>query len=92
MTVIKTWLDLDGSADAFFVAFQQQASKRRAIPDRSSLTIYLKTEQNQPDHAAYPLELDEVELDADWSQTVKWLEKNKREHPPHIFGTIPEGD
>jgi hypothetical protein len=86
------WLDLDSPSNAFFLAFSKEAGKRRAMPDRNSLTIYLKPEQHTPDVAAYPLSLDEESLDADWFGTVKWLDENKRERSPHVFGTVSEGD
>lgn len=91
MTVVKVWLDLDNHAEGFFLAFQQQASKRRTMPDRSSMTIHFKTEQNAPDDAAYSLTLDQEDLDADWGEAVLWLEKNKRELSPHIYGRVVVG-
>ena len=88
MTTFNVWLDLDGPAEAFFLAFQQQVSKRKEILDRSLITIYLKTEQQSPDVTEHPLCLGPDELDADWEPTVEWLENNKREKSPHIYGTI----
>ena len=93
MTVIMTWLELDSPADAFFHAFQQQAIKRKVMPDRSLITIYLTPNQNATNEAARSLCLDQDEMEADWERTVEWLEKNRRERSPHIFGTInAEGD
>ena len=88
VTTFNVWLDLDDPADAFFLTFQQQVSKRKTIHDRSTMTIYLKPERQSPNNIAYPLSLDSDSLDADWIVTKEWLEENKKDRPPHIFGTI----
>jgi hypothetical protein len=88
VTVINVWLYLDSSADAFFHLFQQQASKRKTMPDRSLITIYLTPDRDATDEAAHALSLDQDDMEADWDRTVEWLERNRREQSPHLFGTV----
>jgi hypothetical protein len=86
-TPVNLWLDLDGPAAAFFQALRD-VSKRRQVHDWDSLAIYLKTKSQSPGDIAYRLSLDAEELDADWETTVEWLEENKRDKTPHIYGSI----
>jgi hypothetical protein len=88
VTIIQVWLFLDNSADAFFHAFQKLVSKRKTMPDRSLITIYLKPDRNATDEAAHALSLDQDDMEADWDRIVELLERNRNEHSPHFFGTV----
>ena len=87
----NVWLELDHHAQAFLQAIQQQVNKRRQVHDWTSVMIDLKTEQQSPDSSAYEISLHPDDLDADWETHVAWLEVNKRDNSPHIFGTVVEG-
>lgn len=41
-----------------------------------------------PDEEARPLSLAEDDLEADWEMTTEWLEANRRDKPPHIYGVV----
>jgi hypothetical protein len=82
------WLDTSAPGEAFYDTFQQHFGKRKVISDRVELKIYLKSDKQSPDDEAYALSLDADELDADWETTVSWLEENKREKSPHIYGKV----
>jgi hypothetical protein len=86
---LNIWLDLSAHGEAFYKAFQQQAVKQRKnILDRATITIQLKKDRTVPDEAAYLLSLDEEDLEADWETTVEWLEANRRDKSPHIYGVV----
>jgi hypothetical protein len=88
-TTLNIWLDLNAHGEAFYKAFQQQAVKQRKnILDRATITIQLKKDRTVPDEAAYLLSLDEEDLEADWETTVEWLEANRRDKSPHIYGVV----
>lgn len=92
VTTVNVWLDTGASGEAFYHNFQQQVGKRKAISDRAMVRIYLRRDKNTPDDEVYELSLDEDELDADWETTVTWLEENKREKSPHIYGKVEIDD
>ena len=91
-TSMNVWLDMSAPGEAFFMTFQQLAEKRTRIFDRAEVTIYLKKDKKTPDSEAYALSLDEEELQTDWETTLTWLEDNKRETPPHVFGWVQVGE
>ncbi|KAH7066426.1 hypothetical protein BKA63DRAFT_161502 [Paraphoma chrysanthemicola] len=88
LTTVNVWLDTAAPGEAFYDTFQQHFGKRKVIPDRTMLRIDLKCDKQCPDDQAYALSLDEDELDADWETTVSWLEENKRDKSPHIYGQV----
>ena len=86
------WMDPNAPAEDFFRVFQEQAERRRSIPERSMIRICLKNDKNMPDEESYDLSLDEEDLDADWETTLEWLEGHKRDKSPHIYGVIQVQD
>ena len=89
MTTFNVWLDLNAHCDAFYKAFQQLAAKqRKSILDRATITIQLKNDKNMPDEEACPLSLAEDDLEADWEMITEWLEANRRDKSPHIYGVV----
>jgi hypothetical protein len=92
-TTLNVWLDLSAHGEAFYRSFQQQAVKqRKTILDRAMMTIKLKNDKNTPDDESYPLSLDEEELEADWETTREWLDENRRDTSPHIYGVMDMGE
>ena len=88
-TTLNVWLDLNEYGEDFYQAFQQQAAKQRKdVLDRTTMRIQLKKDKNLPYEEAYPLSLDEDELEADWETTCEWLNSNKRDKMPHIYGVV----
>jgi len=88
-TTLNVWLDLNAHGEAFYKAFQQQATKQRKdILDRATMTILLKKDKSIPDEEAYALSLDEDDLEADWETTLEWLDANRRDKSPHICGMV----
>jgi hypothetical protein len=92
VTPMATWLDLRAPAEAFFKAFQHVVEKRKGIFERDTMTLYLKKDKQTPDDEAYPLSLEADELEADWERTVEWLQDNRREKPPHVYGRVQVGE
>ena len=82
-TTFNIWLDTNDSAEAFFLAFQQQASKRHEIFNRELTKISLKAGQQSSE-----LSLALEDLEADWDSMVEWLRENKRDKPPHVYGEV----
>jgi hypothetical protein len=41
-----------------------------------------------PDEEACPLSLAEDDLEADWEMITEWLEANRRDKSPHIYGVV----
>ena len=82
------WLDLHAPGEDFFKTFQRLVEKRKGIFDRTNITIYLKKDKLTPSDEAYPLSLDVDDLEADWDTTVAWLQDNKRDKSPHVYGTV----
>lgn len=91
-TQINVWLDMAGPGEAFFKAFQKVVGKRKIIPDRTMMTIVMKNDESMPDELAAWVPLDEDSLDADWDTVQEWLNKNKRDKTPHIFGRVEIGE
>ena len=87
-TVINMWMYLNAPAEDFFQAFQEQAVKRKSIPERSMMRICLKNDKHMLEDESYHLSLDEEDLDADWETTLEWLEGHKRDKSPHIYGVV----
>ncbi|KAI4609320.1 hypothetical protein J4E80_008569 [Alternaria sp. BMP 0032] len=88
-TTLNVWLDLNEYGEDFYQAFQQQAAKQRKdILDRTTMRIQLKKDKSLPYEEAYSLSLDEDELEADWETTCEWLNANKRDKMPHIYGVV----
>ncbi|KAJ4989268.1 hypothetical protein SVAN01_05173 [Stagonosporopsis vannaccii] len=85
-TPINLSLDLDSSAEKFSIALKE-ASKHKQVHNWNSWVIWLKTEPQSPEDSAYRLTLGD-DLDAYWDVTVDWLEQNKRDKPPHIWGLV----
>jgi hypothetical protein len=91
-TILKVWLDISACSEAFYEAFQKQAARQRKdILDRTTLTIQLMRDENLPFDKAYPLSLDEDDLEVDWEMTRKWLSANRNDIPPHIHGVVVDG-
>jgi len=86
------WLDLRAPGETFYNAFHQLVEKRKGIFERAMMTIYLKKDKQMPDDEAYPLSLDADNLEADWDTTVAWLEVNRRDKPPHVYGRVEAGE
>ena len=82
------WLYPDAPSETFFGAFQSQVRKHKKIYDRTMMTIVLKEDEEASDEKSFTVPLDEDDLDADWMDIVKWVEKNKRKESPHIFGKV----
>jgi hypothetical protein len=92
-TTLNVWLDLSAHGEAFYRSFQQQAVKqRKTILDRAMMTIKLKNDKNTSDEESYSLSLDEEELEADWETTREWLDENRRDKSPHIYGVMDMGE
>jgi hypothetical protein len=91
-TTINVWLDTAGPGEGFFRAFQKEVGKRRTIPDRSMIAIIMKNDKNMPEDLSYRLPLDEDSLDADWDTIKEWLDSNKRDKSPHIYGRVEIGE
>lgn len=91
-TPLNIWLEMSAPAEAFFQTFQQQADKRRRMFDRGEVTILLKGEKSAPDGEAYPLSIAEDDLEADWEETLSWVNENRRETSPHIYGRVQDGE
>jgi hypothetical protein len=87
-TPLNVWLDPHAHSEAFWRSFQQAVKQRKTILDRAMMTIKLKKNKNIPDEEAYALCLDEDDLEADWETTIEWLEANKRDKPPHLYGVV----
>ena len=88
-TTLNVWLDLNAHGEAFYKAFQQQATKQRKdISDRATMTVLLKKDKSIPDEEGYALSLDEDDLEADWETTLEWLDANRRDKSPHICGVV----
>lgn len=87
-TQINVWLNMAGPGEAFFKAFQKEVGKRKTIPDRAMIRIIFKNDKDMPDELAYPLCLDEDSLDAEWDTIAEWLDANKRDKVPNIYGWV----
>jgi hypothetical protein len=87
-TQINVWLYTAGPGEAFFKAFQKEVGKRKTIPDRTMIKIVLKNDKDMPDELAYQVPLDEDSLDADWDTIKQWLDTNKRDKTPNIYGRV----
>lgn len=86
---INVWLGLTEPSDTFFREFQTEIEKRKKIiTDRALLTIIVSNEKSTPAERSYRMELAEDCLDADWDITKEWLEDNKRDKAPHIYGRV----
>lgn len=93
-TQINVWLDMAGPGEAFFKALQKEIGKRKNIIDRTMMSIVLRNVKDIPDNMDLErwLALDEDSLDADWDAIREWLEENKRDKTPHIYGRIEVGE
>jgi hypothetical protein len=92
VTPMAIWMDLRAPGETFFEAFQQLVVKRKGMFERDTMTILLKKDKQTPDDEAYPLSLNSDDLEADWEMTVEWLEENRREKPPHVYGKVQTGE
>jgi hypothetical protein len=88
-TTLNVWLNLKADGEAFYKAFQQQASKQHKDGfERATVVIKMKKDKAVPDKEAYALSLDEDDLEADWETTRGWLEANRRDKSPQIYGEV----
>ncbi|CAO2651613.1 Nn.00g041830.m01.CDS01 [Neocucurbitaria sp. VM-36] len=89
-TLLKVWLDMRSPCETFFRTFQEAVEKRKGLFDRSNIIIFLKKDKLWPDNEAYPLSLNEDDLEADWDETVSFLKENPM--LPNVYGRIEVGD
>jgi hypothetical protein len=52
------------------------------------MVIKMKKDKAILDENANALSIDEENLEADWETTKEWLEANRRDKSPHIYGEV----
>jgi hypothetical protein len=87
-SALSFWLDLDASAQAFFVTIQQNFDKKRNSLDRATTSILFTRDKQTPHDGGRELLLSEDEMEADWEETMAWIRENKKQKPPHIYATL----
>ena len=87
-TLISVNIDLHANGETFFNTIQATFRKRKKTLDRSVHSILFKIEKASPDTDGCSLSFDEANLSMDWDSTLEWMNENRREKPPHLFGKV----
>jgi len=91
---ISMSVDISGSGEQFFQAFQCMAidRKRGDNLDRPRLAILLRADEEGPEEEAYRVSLDQGALEKRWKMVVRWIRKNKNSEEPHLYATVDFAD
>ncbi|KAI4606900.1 hypothetical protein J4E80_009979, partial [Alternaria sp. BMP 0032] len=91
---ISMSVDISGSGEQFFQAFQCMAidRKRGDNLDRQKLAILLRADEEGPEEEAYRVSLDQGALEKRWKLVVRWIRKNKNSEEPHLYATVEIAD
>jgi hypothetical protein len=87
-TAVQIWVDLAGPCDAFYKDFCKQVEKRGIAFERGSASIVVRKNKETANKEAYWIQLDEGTLEADWNDTVQYLETHKANTTPHLIGVL----
>jgi hypothetical protein len=86
-SVFSFWLDLDSSAQEFFITLHKEFEKKKSILDRATTSILFTYDKTSNDDGR-EIQLSEDELEADWEETVLWIREKKRQKSPHIYAAV----
>ncbi|KAI4911384.1 uncharacterized protein J4E92_010197 [Alternaria infectoria] len=91
---ISMSVDISGSGEQFFQAFQCMAidRKRGDNLDRQRLAVWLRADEDGPEDEAYYVSLDQGALEKRWKMVVRWIRKNKNSEEPHLYATVEIAD
>jgi hypothetical protein len=80
---LNFWLELDSHAGKFIANVQKEFTKRKIIFMLAVTTLLLKPYKDTLDEDAFYMRLEEDGLEADWAQTIQWV--NSKIQGDHVF-------
>jgi activator of HSP90 ATPase len=86
-SAISFWLDLDASAQEFFVTLYKELEKKKNTLNRATTSVLFTCDKTS-DAEGREIQLSEDELEADWEETMEWIRDNKRQKSPHIYAAL----
>ncbi|KAH4614864.1 hypothetical protein HBH68_010030 [Parastagonospora nodorum] len=85
---LNAWLELDSHPRKFIANIEKEFTRRKMIFLPAATTLLLKPHEDTLDEDAFYMRLEEDDLEADWDETIEWVNSNIQGDQGIMFGVF----